>query len=175
MVRGARGGSGTGGSAFRVGLAVAGLIVLCAGCGGLDPGDAPPETVVQGTVAFTGGAAAWPDSIVEVRVVFFNEQPLAPDSVLGAILNLHAAFSDTLELKAESDTYRINITAAPQTYRYVVVAGRTGPDLLKDWLMLALHAKPGMPSVPEEVHVAVGDARVVDFTVDFANLPPQPF
>jgi hypothetical protein len=149
--------------------------ILLAGCGGLSPEVLPEESLVNGTVTFLGGPQAWPDTIQEVRVVFFENQPLAPDSVLSAILNNRAAYSDTLQRRTSAVSYSIPISTPPRMFAYGVVAARVGDNLLKDWLMLALHTRAGSTSEPATITVNPGDSIAVDFIVDFQNLPPQPF
>ncbi len=150
-------------------------LLATAGCGGLDPADLPPESFVNGVVRYVGGAPAWPDTMLEVRVVLFDSQPPVADSVLGAIVNGNAAFSDTLARFSDSTAYSLNVDGTPRTFRYVVVAGRVGPNLLQDWKMLALYADEANPGTPKPLEVGVGQTVRVDFVVDFANLPPQPF
>lgn len=152
------------------------LVVLAIpSCGGLDPGTLPEVTAVHGTIRYEGGSASWPDTVQEVRVVLFDQQPLAPDSVLSAILNARASYSDTLPRFSDSCTYNIVISQPPHTYRYVVVAARVGPNFIKDWIMLSLYHTPDNPLIPETLVVDEGAEVQVDFVVDFSILPPQPF
>lgn len=151
------------------------LCILLQACGGLDPGTLPTASMVVGTVRFVGGVSAWPDTLEEVRVVLFAEPPLAPDSVIAAILSNRAAFSDTLMRFTDSSTYQISISDPPKTYGYVVVAGRVGPNLLKDWIMLDLYSNHPTDWVPAQLSIPEGTQVTVDFDVDFLNPPPQPF
>jgi len=149
------------------------LAVLMFGCGGLDPEDLPPVSTLQGTVTFTEN---WPDSNVnQVLVVAFETKPTAPDSILPAILSGRAVFSDTLTRYSRQAPYRIEIPAPPRTFGYVVVAMQDGPNFLTDWLMLDVYAPSGNPDQPGQITIDVGQQVSVDFTVDFSNLPPQPF
>jgi hypothetical protein len=50
-----------------------------------------------------------------------------------------------------------------------------GPVITQDWTMIAVHAIDNDPTRPDSVTIAPGVTSVVDFTVDFKNLPPQPF
>lgn len=151
------------------------LCVFTVSCGGLDPESLPQTATVSGTVVIVGGRTAWPDSVLEMRVVLFDQKPSAPDSVIAAIVGNKAAYTDTLPRFVDSCTYSIAISKPPHTFTYAVVAGRTGPNLLKDWTMLALHTEESTPSVPATVVVMEGAQVVVDFNVDFAHLPEQPF
>lgn len=158
-------------------LAASALAALAlTACGGLDPGDLPPETAITGSVVFEGGSAAWPDSnVYEVRVAAFEQIPTAPDSVFNAIISQTAIISDTLPRYSASAGYRILVPAPPRTFRYIVVAMRNGTDFLKDWLMLSVYAPSGDPAQPGTITVNPGSTTPINFSVDFNNLPPQPF
>lgn len=149
------------------------LSLFVVGCGGLDPDDLPPESFLEGTVSFTPN---WPDSnVIQVLVVAFEEQPTSPDSILAAVLSGRAVISDTLPRYATQAPYRIQIPGPPRTFRYVVTAMQNGPNLLTDWLMLDVYAPSGDPLMPGTVNVGVAQSVTIDFSVDFDNLPPQPF
>lgn len=148
---------------------------LVTSCGGLDPGTLPDPANVHGIITFVGGPQAWPDTLLEVRVVLFDRQPLAPDSVLSAILNGRAAYTDTLPRFVDTCSYSIPIPQPPHTFGYVVVAARVGPNLIKDWMMLSLYHDTLNQTEPRVLSVSEGAQARVDFTVDFLNLPPQPF
>lgn len=148
-------------------------VATLAGCGGLDPTVLPDNAQISGTIFYSG--APWPDSVREVRVVLFQSQPTAPDSVLSAILRNTAVYTDTLRRFVEQESYSLTIPSPPRSFGYVVVAGRTGDNLLKDWHMLAVHTSQADPPVPIPVSVRPGDNVQVNFFIDFANLPPQPF
>jgi hypothetical protein len=151
-------------------------VAVLTSCGGLDPGDLPPETAITGSVVFEGGSAAWPDSnVYEVRVAAFEQIPTAPDSVFNAIISQTAIISDTLPRYSASAGYRILVPAPPRTFRYIVVAMRNGTDFLKDWLMLSVYAPSGDPAQPGTITVNPGSTTPINFNVDFNNLPPQPF
>jgi hypothetical protein len=154
------------------------LIAVLTSCGGLEP--PPPEpafTGLRGVVRYVGGAAAWPaDSVVEVRVVMFREQPVKPEDVITAVLSGTARLTNpALPLRVDSSSYEIAEPAPPQEYKYVVVAMRTGPNVQLDWTMLAVYSITGDPLQPSPILIEQDKTTTVDFLVDFANLPPQPF
>jgi hypothetical protein len=154
-------------------LAVA---IVASSCGGLDPAEVPPRSFLKGTVTFVGGQSSWPDTnVYDVRVVAFENQPTVVDSVLAAILAGKAVISDGLPLRVDRTAYAIQITDPPRTFRYVVVALQNGPQLLSDWLMLSVYTPSGDPADPGTVDLGKGQELVIDFIVDFNNLPPQPF
>lgn len=151
------------------------VAVTClASCDSLVPPEPVGFTGVVGTVTFVGGEDGWPsDSINDVRVVLFETAPTAADSILPFILSGRAVFSSSLPQRVASAPYSIDLSSAPRTFRYVVVAMQTGPNVLQDWRMAALHTTDG--GTPATVVVERGQTVVVDFVVDFSNLPPQPF
>ena len=150
--------------------------LLMNACGGLSPDDAPERAFIRGTVTYVGGADSWPkDNVYEVLAVAFEEIPNAPDSVISAVLNGSAVISDTLLTYVDQVDYSIEIESTPRTFKYVVIAMRNGPALLNDWIMIAVYSPTNDPTAPGTVTVREGEVVTIDFTVDFNNLPPQPF
>lgn len=146
---------------------------LLPSCGGLDPNDLPPVSTISGTVTFTG---TWPDSNVnQVLVVALESKPTSPDSILPAVLSGRAIFSEALPTYTAATPYSFEVPAPPRTFQYVVVAMQNGPNILTDWLMLSVYAPSGDPNLPGTVTISRGESVTINFAVDFANLPPQPF
>jgi hypothetical protein len=109
-------------------------------------------------------------------VVAFETKPTVPEDVLASILQQKAVYTlEVLPRRVDSSTYEIEVLAAPRTFTYVVVAMQDGPDFQTDWRMLAVYAPGGDPTRPGSITVPSGGVVSVDFTVDFTNLPPQPF
>lgn len=157
--------------------ALAAMLLLSA-CDGLEPYPIPDAfTGLKGTVRYLGGSAAWPaDSIYNLVVVVFEQKPDSAAAILPAVLGGKAAFSATLPRRVDSSAYVITIPSdRERTYRYVVVALQDGPQITQDWTMLAIHAIGNDPTRPDSVTIRPGVTTTVDFTVDFTNLPPQPF
>lgn len=161
---------------WRIVFAVT-MMTLVTACGGLDPGDLPPDSTISGTIVFAGGAAAWPpaDSIREVRVVVFDTVPRVESDVIASVLRGTALFTDPLPQSVDSAVYSLLITAPPRRFEYIVVAALTGPNVFTDWTMLAVHAPVGRPQEPIAENISVGDQRTINFVVRFDSLPPQPF
>ena len=158
-------------------LSVVAMVTMVMACGGLDPGELPPESTISGTIVFAGGAAAWPpaDSIREVRVVVFDSVPRLESDVIASVLRGTALFTDPLPQTVDSAVYSLLITAPPRRFEYIVVAALTGPNVFTDWTMLAVHAPVGRPQEPIAENISVGDQRIINFVVRFDSLPPQPF
>lgn len=132
---------------------------------------------ILGTVRYAGGTSAWTtDSIYDLRVVAFENQPTAPEDIITFLAQQRAIFTATsLPLRVDSSTYSMDVLATPRIFTYVVVAMQNGPDFLKNWVMLSVYAPSGDPSIPGQVIVPSSGSVKIDFVVDFANLPPQPF
>ena len=158
---------------FALGLAVVALV----GCGGLDPTIEPSFSGIRGAITFIGGPASWPkDSIYDLRVVAFEEQPRVPSDILASLLRQRASYTPAmLPVRIDSCRFEIEVLAAPRTFPYVVVAMQVGPNFQQDWLMLDVYAPTGDKSVPGIIRVPSGGVVDIRFVVDFANLPPQPF
>ena len=153
------------------------LMGFLPGCGGLDPTIEPAFSGIRGTITFTGGPSAWPtDSIYDLRVVAFEEQPKVPADIIASLIRQRASFTPTmLPVRIDSCTFEIEVLAPPRVFPYVVVAMQVGPNFQQDWLMLDVYAPTGDKTQPGLLRVPSGDVVNIRFAVDFANLPPQPF
>ena len=158
-------------------LVAAALGVVLTACGGLDPEAVRPFSGLRGTIRYVGGVSAWPtDSIYDLRVVAFEQKPTEPNQVLLALAAQTAAYTPVmLPVNVDSTSYVLEVLGTPRTFQYVVVAMQSGPDFLKDWIMLDVFAPSGNPAEPGRVVVPSGGTVPIDFVVDFANLAPQPF
>lgn len=158
-------------------IAISLSIVAITSCGGLDPTIEPTFSGIRGTITFVGGPAAWPvDSIYDLRVVAFEEQPTVPEDIIASLIRQRAAFTPAmLPIRTDSCTFEIEVLAPPRVFPYVVVAMQTGPNFQQDWLMLDVYAPSGDKTIPATVRVPSGGIVNLRFNVDFSNLPPQPF
>ncbi|MBU3742749.1 MAG: hypothetical protein FGM24_10785 [Candidatus Kapabacteria bacterium] len=159
-------------------MSVCTIVVLSSCDGGLEPYPIPPDfTGFRGTVYFAGDSAAWPtDSIYNLVVVAFEEKPDSVGDILPAVLGGRAVFSKSMPLFVDSATYEIELPAdRERTFRYVVVGMQDGPAITQDWTMLSIHAVDNDPLRPDSVTIVPGKTTIIDFNVDFSNLPPQPF
>lgn len=162
--------------AIAVSASIVVSLMLLSSCGGLDPAKVPSPSALRGNVEFVGGSAAWPDTLVEqVLVVAFETKPVTSNEVLAAVLSGTAVISDTLPRFSDLATYTMEIPASPRRFEYIVVAMQNGSSILTDWLMLDVYAPTGDPEVPGSINLAQGDTVTINFSVDFQNLPPQPF
>ncbi len=150
---------------------------ITTGCGGLDPTIEPAFSGIRGTITFAGGPSAWPtDSIYDLRVVAFEEQPKVPEDIIASLIRQRASFTPTmLPVRIDSCAFDIEVLAPPRIFPYVVVAMQVGPNFQQDWLMLDVYAPSGDKTQPGVVRVPSGGVVTIRFAVDFANLPPQPF
>ena len=150
------------------------LILLVVACGGLDPGELPAESFISGNITYVGGTSTWPDTAIQVLVIAFEQKPLTVTDVGKAILEGKAVVSDQLPTRVDTCSYSFKVTGVPRTFRYVVVAMQDGANIFYDWLLLSVHSPTNDPEQPGIVTVDPGERIEIDFTVDFANLPPQP-
>lgn len=151
--------------------------VVAYSCTGLDPEEIRRVSTISGLVRIVQGASDWPtDSIYDLRVVAFEVQPSVPEEIIASLVGQTAVYtSSSLPLRFDTVAYTIDVIATPRTFTYVVVAMQNGPNFLKDWIMLSIYAPSGDPTQPGQVLIPSMGNTTVDFLVDFANLPPQPF
>jgi hypothetical protein len=129
-------------------------LLLVAGCG-LDGGIKPLESEIRGTITFVGN---WPDSLVEVRVVTYDQYPPASFTDL-------TMWSNPLPTGLASFGYRMQVP--PGEYALVALTGRYAGG---GWIPLADYRTTG-GAFPDTVIVAGRESVVtgVDFTVSFVS------
>lgn len=148
--------------------------------GGLDPIAAQQEQKalpsISGTIIYKGGTSAWPpaDSIKDIRVVAFTRYP--PPDIIAEVLSQKAYFTDGLPSPADTTAYRITFPSpAPQRIAAVVVAQQYGEDITKQWRVVGIYSTTG-DNHPSPIDFGrEATQQHIDITVDFSNLPPQPF
>lgn len=161
------------------------VIVFISSCGGLDPTKevVTPQTqlpLVEGVIRYVGGKTMWPpkDSVLEIRVVFFQKYP--PDSNLVlAISTGEAFFTDTIQRFSDSSSFRLRRDevnkALPLEFPYVVVALRFGGNFFTDWRAIGVYSVENDQSQPLKISVDTLNTVKLQIPVDFTNPPPQPF
>jgi hypothetical protein len=123
-----------------------------------DHGLGPTVQGIRGTVYFQG---AWPEDVLEVRVVVSKTYP--PESFLDL-----SGYSDAIPLLSDSSSYEIMLASG--TYAFVAVACRTSPNWDTQCLLGFYHVE-GDPGTPRPVEVRSGDfTDDVDITVAFGGL-----
>ena len=155
------------------------LFVFAGGCtGGLDPEAIPGEAKIFGTVTYTGDLHRWPppDSIVDLRVVAFQEVPEKITDIAEALANGRLFFSSqTLDRNVSSSGYLLTIPNAPVTLRYIALVQLYSTNLSRDWRFLGVYTAGGSSHGPSVLQVKPGATYSgIDITVDFSKLPPQP-
>ncbi len=157
------------------------VLLVVAHC---DKGLTPPEdqgiTGISGTIFFSN----WPppDSLFDLRLVAFKNFP--PENILVEILNGNAYVFPSIEtdsavvrkmLPFYADQVDYLFELPPGTYGYLAVAHQYGPNLLTDWQAVGQYDTDA-DSLPSPVVVREGEIlRLIPITVDFHNLPIQPF
>lgn len=153
-----------------------GLVPLLSSCdGGLEPAEKP---LIAGLVTFKGGTASWPpaDSVKEVRIVAFRVYP--PQDIVSEVLNERAYFTQQgLPLFGDTTSYVIELPTPPPGHIAAVVAAlRYGDNIMADWRVIGLYTATGDNNTPTPLNPAGQSSnRNINITVDFDNLPPQPF
>jgi len=169
-------------------LVLIGMLILVSGC---DKGLAPitEDTGFSGVITFKN----WPppDSVLELRLVAFEEYPADSASIFGVLLSGHAAIyphittgvAPTLEIlgNKSADTVHYKFTKEGSilketTYNYIVMGWRYGANPFADWAPAGVYTEN--PGTFDPASVVVRERRMrkdVDITVDFHNLPPKPW
>src|SRR5260221_1665743 len=158
-------------------VALFSVLLLSPACDqGLSPGSGqhPTSTYgIRGTIHFRN----WPppDSIVDLRVVSFKNQP--SQNILDDVLQGRAGFTPRLEpYGVDSIAYTLILSPIPAgVFAYTAVAQQFGPNINTDWRAVGLYrtggdtSGPGAISVPEDSIVSG-----IDIEVDFQHPPPPP-
>jgi hypothetical protein len=173
------------------------LLILCACDGGLKPPPPAPQvtpTTISGTITYRGGRSAWPtaDSVVNVRVAAFKALPTASSGIIQAVSSGDAYFTptaltldSTLSKFADSTRYQITITEpVPPEVRYIAVAMLVDSSARSNiaavfnpraWRILGVYTTSGDNRQPTPLALTPQRDHRANVTVDFRNLPPQPF
>lgn len=158
------------------------VLLLLSSCdGGLDPIAAGKETEakpsISGLITYKNGPAAWPpaDSIKDIRVVAFTRYP--PPDIIAEVLGQKAFFTETMPVAVDSSSYRIELPSpSPSSIAAIVVAQQYGNDITKEWRVIGIYSATGDNSQPTTLDLTSTTSwRNINITVDFSNLPPQPF
>lgn len=157
------------------------LTVLSSCDGGLDPiaaskaTDAKPS--ISGLITYKNGPSAWPpaDSIKDIRVVAFTRYP--PPDIIAEVLGQKAFFTETMPVAVDSSSYRLELPSPmPTSIAAIVVAQQYGNDITKDWRVIGIYSATGDNTQPTPLDLTSTTVwKNINITVDFSNLPPQPF
>jgi hypothetical protein len=137
----------------------------------------------------------WPpvDSILELRIVAFEEFPADSASIFQTLLDERAAIyphvttgvalskqilgvRDPLADTVHYEFFKQGTLLKERTYNYVVLAWRYGPNYFADWAPAGVFTFTPGSFDPAPVIVRSNRMRQdVDISVDFHNLPPKPW
>ena len=140
---------------------------------GLSPEATDVDPGFGGTLTVTGD---WPpaDSVRDFRVVAFRNYP--PEDILSEVINGSAVFSDELPYGEDRIEYAIQDESLEGSFAYIVVAQNFGEDPFQDWRAVGVYTLTGDVNAPSAVDLGSGTFFTpVDITVNFYDLPPQPF
>ena len=141
---------------------------------GLSPPILVPKSYISGKITYKDGLINWPpnDSVKAIRVVAFKNYP--PKDIVNEIIQGNAFFTDTLPLYVDSSSYLIEIKTLPVELPYIVAVQNYGT--IMEWRAIGVYTLTGDNTKPTKLSVAAGMIyNKIDITVDFKNLPPQPF
>lgn len=115
-----------------------------------------------------------PDSLFDLRVIAFPNYP--PDDILTEIAAGTALISEPLEFNVNTQSYLISAEGISGTFQYVVVAQQYGESILENWRAVGVFTLTNDWTVPSAITLN-GSTYLpnIDITIDFYNLPPQPF
>lgn len=158
------------------------LLLLLVSCdGGLDPltarQQAESKPAISGLITYRGGEAAWPpaDSIKDIRVVAFTRYP--PPDIIAEVLGQKAFFTVTMPVAVDSSSYKIELPSPPPpAIAAIVVAQQYGDDITQDWRVIGIYSVTGDNTQPSALDLTTQTVwKNINITVDFSDLPPQPF
>jgi hypothetical protein len=157
------------------------LLLLVSCDSGLDPVATGKETEakpsISGLITYKNGASSWPpaDSIKDIRVVAFTRYP--PPDIIAEVLGQKAFFTEAMPVGVDSSSYRIELPSPlPAGIAAIVVAQQYGNDITKDWRVIGIYSATGDNTQPTALDLTTASIwRNINITVDFSNLPPQPF
>lgn len=158
------------------------IFLILASCnGGLEPNNSHSpdgKTYLTGTITYKGGKDNWnfmKDSVVSIRVVAFKRYPDS-SGIITDILTGNAFFTlESLPFYVDSSPYSIEIKELPVDLVYIGVAQQYGSDITKQQRVIGVYSLSGDNTKPSLITVEKGKINRADITVDFQNLPPQPF
>lgn len=155
------------------------VFFILTGCDeqGLNPNDVS-EPGFGGTISFVSKLPP-PDSLKDLRIVavpYFPVDTLFQPLIIKVIEGV-IPFSENMISKADSGTtFSYEMFVKPQTYYYLAVVQQYGIDVFSQWKVVGVFGY--IPSQINSKTIVVPDGKFVhgvNFTVDFYQLPPQPF
>lgn len=151
------------------------LIAIIVSCdGGLKP-EPESRSYLTGNVIFTNSIEDWvpADSLYDLRVVAFKNFP--PENVILEVLGGQAYFTqDSLEYYVENVSFKLEIPDAPVELKYIAVAQQYD-SVLTAWRAVGVYNTSGDNAEHSSIFIEKGETKEISITVDFTNLPPQPF
>ena len=163
-------------SSFLIAVLSAGLLLSCDGGLTLPP-DIEPG--LSGVITVQG---PWPiqDSVKTLWVFASQIFPIDSSKVASGILTnkilLYPSIAESLPYNFTSRSF--NFALPPATYYYIGILQRFGDILIdpKSYRVVGVYSDAGTPGIPKTVIVREFEVITgVNLTVDFYNLPPQPF
>lgn len=161
-----------------------GVLIFCAfflqnGCDeqGLNPNDVV-EPGFGGTISFISKIPPI-DSLRDLRIVAVPYYPIDTlfQPLILKVIDGVIPFSEDIRVKADSGkTSQFEMYVKPQAYYYVAIVQQYGMDVFSQWKVVSVYGHTSLN--PNPVAISISDGKFtkdIHFTVDFYNLPPQPF
>jgi len=147
---------------------------------GLEPPEETKKTYISGTIYINGGRNSWPpmDSVFAIRVAAFKENN--PSNFFGDVVDGKAFITvESLQYLIDSSfvdslSYTLEISESPVELNYIAVAWQYSSVIFNQKVAAVYNHSTHFE--PSQVKLQPGDSLLnIDFTIDFKNLPPQPF
>ena len=155
-------------------------VILFLSCeGGLAP--PPVEPGFGGTISFVAGTWPSPDSLVNLWVVASQDYPLDSVTVFAGIFanppRIYVYPSLTANLPFDVDSAPYTFLLPPGEYKYIAVIQRFKDEINAGALrVVGVYSMASNPSLPRSIIIHDFEfIEQVNISVNFHQLPPQPF
>ncbi|NUN69090.1 MAG: hypothetical protein HUU02_05215 [Bacteroidetes bacterium] len=144
---------------------------------GLDPSNVS-EPGFGGTITYAGPLPP-PDSLRDLRIVAVPYYPIDTlfQPLIMKVLDGVIPFSADIRSSAVPGmTVPYTMFLKPKTYYYIAVVQQFGFDPFSQWKVVGVYTALPSDTIPQSLRIPDGTfVHDVNITVDFYNLPPQPF
>ncbi|MFC2130493.1 hypothetical protein ACFLSQ_03585 [Bacteroidota bacterium] len=139
--------------------------------------DIQTKSYISGMIKYVGGINRFPDSskVFGIYVVAFKEYPKDSSGIIAEILKGNAFLKfESQPYPVDSSEFSIEFSEPPVNIEYIVVAMQTDSSI-ESQMAIGVFTETGDNTKPTEILIEKGKTYYIDITVDFDNLPPQPF
>lgn len=145
---------------------------------GLDPTEIKLPSYLRGKITYLGDISKWPPNttVKAIRVFAIQPPPKYDSTGLFAMYSTgKLLWSDMLATYVTNDTFSVKIPNPPVVINYLAVAQNWGS--IGQWKVIGIYSVTGDNTKPTSIQVLDRGRNYdsLNITVDFDNLPPQPF